>query len=88
MVAYTPRGRAYNSASGSLGSTANAAFLAATYATYEMPSNAGLASRYMCWARSQLRYMLGDSDQSYVVVGPQNGPCFIKLPTRHGDHSV
>jgi len=59
-----------------LGSTSNAAFLAATYAAYEMPSNAGLASRYTCWARSQLRYMLGDSDQSYVVVGPTERTLF------------
>lgn len=67
VVAYTPRGRAYNSASGSLGATANAAFLATTYSATEMYSNAALAARYVCWARSQIRYMLGDADQSYVV---------------------
>ena len=67
VVAYTPRGRAYNSASGSLGATANAAFLATTYGATEMYSNGALAARYVCWARSQLRYMLGDADQSYVV---------------------
>lgn len=67
VVAYTPRGRAYNSASGSLGATANAAFLATTYGATEMYSNGALAARYVCWARSQIRYMLGDADQSYVV---------------------
>lgn len=67
MVAYTPRGRAYNSASGSLGATANAAFLATTYGATETYSNSALAARYVCWARSQIRYMLGDADQSYVV---------------------
>ncbi|KAK9842280.1 hypothetical protein WJX81_004432 [Elliptochloris bilobata] len=74
VVAYTPRGRAYNSASGSLGSTANAAFLATTYGAYELPSNPALASRYVCWARSQIRYMLGDADQSYVVGYGRNAP--------------
>ena len=66
-MAYTPRGRAYNSASGSLGATANAAFLATTYGATETYSNGALAARYVCWARSQIRYMLGDADQSYVV---------------------
>ena len=67
MVAYTPRGRAYNSASGALGATANAAFLATTYGATELYSKPSLAARYVCWARSQIRYMLGDADQSYVI---------------------
>ena len=67
VVAYTPRGRAYNAYSGALGGTANAVFLATTYGANEAPSSAGLAARYVCWARSQLRYMLGDAGQSLVV---------------------
>ena len=57
IILATPRGRAWNQYSPSLGSTMNAAFLAQTYANYIKPgggSNAKKAKRYSCWAQTQV----------------------------------
>ena len=56
QIRFTPRGRAWNTASGETGVTQNAAFLALVYG--EMHSaqiTASQASRYICFARTQVR---------------------------------
>lgn len=63
VVQYTPRGRAYNQNAPTLGDTANVAFLAATYAQSAPGQFSNKADRYWCWARTQMRYMLGDGGQ-------------------------
>jgi len=55
-VLFTPKGRAYNKAAPSLGSTANAALLSLIYG--QMPStkvDQAKKDRYTCFARSQVR---------------------------------
>lgn len=67
-VQYTPLGRSWNINDGSLGTTANAVFLATLYGSAIAPAkNAAQAKRYVCWARAQTRYVLGDSGPSYQV---------------------
>ena len=69
VVTYTPKGRAWNRNSGTLGGTANAAFLALTYSKFVRQQHEynQLQKRYVCWARGQLRYMLGGAGRSLVV---------------------
>ncbi|KAK9827642.1 hypothetical protein WJX81_002329 [Elliptochloris bilobata] len=67
QVQYSPAGLAWGQDWGSLRMTANAAFLALVYAKQIAPTNPGVAAKYSCWARSQVRYMLGDAGRSYVV---------------------
>lgn len=58
-VLFTPKGRAYNKAAPSLGSTANTAFLSLLYG--QMKSSfisQAKADRYTCFARSQVRQSL------------------------------
>lgn len=55
LVAYTAKGRAYNSNDGTLAATQNAVFLAARYAKYIQPSNGKKSTKYLCWARAQVR---------------------------------
>ena len=57
VILASPRGRAWNQYSPSLGSTMNVAFLAQTYAKYIKPgggSAAKKAKRYSCWAQTQV----------------------------------
>jgi hypothetical protein len=66
-VQFTPLGRAWNANDGALGTTANAAFIATLYAQVARKKYAAKASRYVCFARAQTRYMLGDSSTSFLV---------------------
>lgn len=69
VVQYTPRGRAWNRNSGTLAGTANAAFLSLVYSKYvrQQKEYNQLQKRYVCWARGQMRYILGDSGRSLVA---------------------
>ncbi len=61
VILSSPRGRAWNQYSPSLGSTMNVAFLAQVYANYIKPgggSEAKKAKRYSCWAQTQVCYSL------------------------------
>lgn len=61
VILSSPRGRAWNQYSPSLGSTMNVAFLAQVYANYIKPgggSEASKAKRYSCWAQTQVCYSL------------------------------
>ena len=77
VIQYTPRGRAYNQNSPSLGATANVAFLAAFYAkAIDAKGEYGsLASRYWCWARTQTRYVLGDAGAGPSYTYPWKHSC-------------
>ena len=57
QVAYTAKGRAWNSFDGRLATTQNAVFLAVRYGTYVLPSSGKKAAKYLCWARAQARAM-------------------------------
>ncbi len=74
-IVYTPKGLAYSANFGSLRYTANIAFLAAVYSKHI--SNTNKKTYYQCFARKQLRYMLGDSGRSYVVGVGSNPPCQV-----------
>ena len=58
IILSSPRGRAWNEYSPSLGSTMNVAFLAQVYSAYIKPgcgTYAKKAKRYSCWAQTQVR---------------------------------
>ena len=58
IILSSPRGRAWNEYSPSLGSTMNVAFLAQVYSAYIKPGGgtyAKKAKRYSCWAQTQVR---------------------------------
>ena len=80
VVQYTPRGRAWNRNSGTLGGTANAAFLALAYSKFARQQHEynQLQKRYVCWARGQLRYMLGGAGRSLVVGYGVNPPVKVQ----------
>lgn len=65
-VQYTPKGAAWASQWGSQRYTANAALIASVFAQRSQGNNT-LAAGYACWARKQIRLMLGDAGASYVV---------------------
>lgn len=54
QVAYTAKGRAWNSFDGRLATTQNAVFLAMRYGMYVLPSSGRKAAKYLCWARAQV----------------------------------
>ena len=58
-IQYTPYGRSWNTNDGSMGTTANAVFLASVYGqalhSSTTPGYPSKGSRYVCWARSQVR---------------------------------
>ncbi len=61
VILSSPRGRAWNQYSPSLGSTMNVAFLAQVYSAYIKPgggTEAKKAKRYSCWAQTQVCYSL------------------------------
>ncbi|DBB00628.1 TPA: hypothetical protein ACH3X3_002312 [Trebouxia sp. C0006] len=79
VILSSPRGRAWNQYSPSLGSTMNVAFLAQVYSAYIKPgggTEAKKAKRYSCWAQTQARYALGDATHSFI-------PGFGKDPPTH-----
>ena len=68
IVRFTPKGRAWNPAAPTLGATVNTALLSLMYG--QTPSRylpARMADRFTCFARSQLRYVLGDSGRSLMA---------------------
>lgn len=75
-IIYTPKGRAWNYASPTLGGTQNAAFLSLVYSKFLRQQRQAnqLQKRYVCWSRGQLRYVLGDADRSFVVGYGVNPP--------------
>ena len=67
-VLFTPKGRAWNRAAPSTGATANTALLSLMYgqlASKELTT--GKRDRYTCFARAQMRYILGDGGRSLMV---------------------
>ena len=57
LILASPRGRAWNQYSPSLGSTMNVAFLAQVYSEYIKPGGGNAerrAKRYSCWAQTQV----------------------------------
>ncbi|KAK9804363.1 hypothetical protein WJX72_009368 [[Myrmecia] bisecta] len=78
-VVYTPRGRAWNPNAPSLGATANAAFLSLAYAQISSKSiSQAKSERYTCWARGQMRYVLGDSGRSLVAGWGKKAPQHVQ----------
>ncbi|CAL8466081.1 g5617 [Coccomyxa elongata] len=78
-VLFTPKGRAYNRASPSLGSTANTALLSLIYGQmHSAKVDQAKKDRYTCFARSQMRYMLGDSGRSLIAGWGKNPPTHIQ----------
>ena len=67
-ITKTPKYASWVSPSGALPEAANAALIAWIYTTHS-----GATGFYKCWAEFQLRYILGDGHQSYVV-GHGNSP--------------
>ena len=82
-IEYSQLGRAFNTNDASLAQGMNSAFLALIYAQMVQESeanveadrytNANYAKRYLCWAQSQARYILGDDIRS-MFVGVDNNP--------------
>ncbi|KAK9826822.1 hypothetical protein WJX81_004238 [Elliptochloris bilobata] len=93
-ISYTPLGRAYNRFNPALGQTMNAAMLAVIYGGAIAPQNAtqlevapryndgSKSQKYICFARKQSRYMLGDKTGASYVVG--FGPHFPQRPADRG----
>jgi hypothetical protein len=48
--------------------TANAAMMAAVYGKSIMAKKPDRANRYICWAKGQIRFLLGDVVNAAVVV--------------------
>ncbi|KXZ44756.1 hypothetical protein GPECTOR_62g871 [Gonium pectorale] len=65
-ICYSPKGFAHESTWGTARITANAAALKLAYSKY-LPTNPEDAKRQRCWARKQMRLMLGDWGRSFVV---------------------
>lgn len=53
---------------GSMDVTANAAMMAAVYGKSIAAKKPDRANRYICWAKGQIRFMLGDVVHAAVVV--------------------
>ena len=92
QVATTPEGRAWNPVAPKTGDTANVALLAAIYGQVSSKYiTAAQQDRYICFARGQMRYMLGDKGHSLMVgygtkapTHAQVGPFVVLLlPARH-----
>lgn len=67
-VLFTPRGRAWNRAAPTLGGTANAALLSLIYGQlHSKYVPVAKRDRYTCFARAQMRYVLGDGGRSLMV---------------------
>ncbi|CAL5226752.1 g9605 [Coccomyxa viridis] len=66
-ITYTPGGLAWGNQWGTLRFVTNAAMIASVYANNVQSTDPTMSHRYSCWARSQMKYILGDSGRSYVV---------------------
>lgn len=75
-VCYTPKGLAYYSDWGTLRNTGNMMFIATLMGKY-----GDQAGAHICWARSQMRYILGTSTgKSYLIgYGPGGSGCQIHV---------
>ena len=77
---FTPEGRAWNPLAPNLGQTGNTAMLAAIYGQLRSAHiTAAPAARYVCFARSQMRYILGDKDKSLMVGIGLNSPSHVQV---------
>lgn len=73
-------GRAWNPLAPTTGDTGNVAFLAAVYGQFDSHSiSAAQADRYICFARSQMRYILGDKTNSLMVGNGQKPPTHAQV---------
>lgn len=78
-TAFTPQGRAWNPRAPSLGATGNTAMLAALYG--QLPSAhipSARAARYVCFARGQMRYIMGDKTRSLMVGFGRKSPTHVQ----------
>jgi endoglucanase len=67
-VLFTPKGRAWNRDGPLLGTTGNTALLSLMYGQSRSSQLAqAKRDRYTCFARSQMRYLLGDGGRSLMV---------------------
>lgn len=73
-ITYTPDGLAWSSQWGSLRYTTNAAFIAEVFSAHIAATDDLDSKRYECWARSQIKYVLGDGTGSSFVTGSGNNP--------------
>jgi hypothetical protein len=73
-IQYSPQGMAWIDAWGNLRYVANQAFMGLLHAK-AYPSDTRRATVYTCFARKQMRYILGDTGRSYVVGVGTNPPC-------------
>lgn len=72
-------------AAGDLGTTATAVMMAAAYGKSVRVTYPAKSNRYICWAKSQMRYMLGDVGYGFVVgFGVRNS----QYPTHVQDRSA
>ena len=80
VVTYTGKGRAVNDNGQTLAETSNAAFLSLVYSKYarSVGQYNQLQKRYVCWARGQMRYILGDAGRSLVVGQGVNPPLRVQ----------
>ncbi|KAK9785110.1 hypothetical protein WJX73_006875 [Symbiochloris irregularis] len=78
-TAFTPQGRAWNPLANTTGATGNVAFLAAVYGQHPSSSiTPAQSARYICFARSQMRYILGDKTDSLMVGNGRNPPTHVQ----------
>ncbi|KAK9803849.1 hypothetical protein WJX73_008180 [Symbiochloris irregularis] len=77
QIRYTPAGRAYSLQSPFNGATGSATFLALAFSDVIRPFDRNLADIYLCWARSQARYFMGQTGRSYIVGEGTRPPVFI-----------
>ena len=74
-ITYTPKGLAWIDTWGNLRYVANQAFMGLLH-NKAYPSDNHRKLVYTCFARKQMRYILGETGRSYVVgVGPNESPC-------------
>ena len=52
---------------GDLGTTANAAMMATIYGQVVATNMTSQSNRYLCWSQSQMRYMMGNLETSFMV---------------------
>ena len=87
QVTFTPEGRAWNPDGPSTGSTANTALLAAIYGQVKSQYITGAQSdRYICFARGQMRYVLGDKGSSLMVGYGAKFPTHVQVLALLGVH--
>ena len=80
QVTFTPEGRAWNPAGPTTGDTANTALLAAIYGQVQSQYiTKAQRDRYVCFARGQMRYVLGDKGHSLMVGNGQKSPTHAQV---------